>query len=162
MPPESSVAKTASSAYIPLVKLRLVREKRLKYSATAFIGRPEAIIKMVWPIFKGSDREMFVVVGLDTKNKPTIINVVSMGIPDSTPVHPREVFKPLILSSSHSFISLHNHPTGYVQPSATDKTVTENLMEASKIMGIRQLDHVIVGDRPNKFLSFRRQNLLKS
>jgi DNA repair protein RadC len=161
MPPKSFVVKTAGSAYVPLVKLKMVREKRLKYS-TEFIGQPEALIRLVWPIFKGSDREMFVVVGLDTKNMPTIINVVSIGVVDSTIVHPREVYKPLILSSSSSFVCCHNHPTGHVQPSTADKTATDNLMQASKILQIHLLDHIIVGDSPHKFLSFRRDGLLNT
>jgi DNA repair protein RadC len=159
MSPEEKAADTISQ-YIPLVRLKMVKEKRLKYSA--FIGQPDSIIKLVWSIFRGSDRELFVVVGLDTKNVPTVINVISMGTADSTIVHPREVFKPLILSSSSSFICLHNHPTGHVEPSSADKTTTENLIQAGKILQIMLLDHLIVGDSPHKFLSFRRVGLLKS
>lgn len=144
---------------IPLVKLRMVREKRLKYSAQ--IGYPEALIKMIWPIFRGADRELFIVVGLDSRHFPTVINIVSVGNVERTQVHPREVFKPLILSNATSFICIHNHPAGSIEPSNADRDITEILQEAGKKLQIPLVDHLIVTDRPDTFCSFKRNGMIK-
>jgi DNA repair protein RadC len=91
------------------------------------------------------DREHFVVLYLDRKNNVNAINTVSIGGLSSTPVHPREVFKPAILTSSAGVVLVHNHPSGDPAPSADDVNITRRLIEAGKILGIDVLDHVVIG-----------------
>ena len=147
-----------SPQLIPLVKLRMLKEKRLKYSA--LITHPQSLIKLVWPIFKGADREIFVVVGLDTRHQPTMINVVSVGNVESTQAHPREVFKPLILSSSSAFVCVHNHPAGTVQDSSADREITKTLVAAGKLLQIELIDHLILTHDPETFFSFKQNAML--
>ena len=61
-------------------------------------------------------------------------------------VHPREVFNPVVRESAAAVLFVHNHPSGDPTPSEEDIAVTKQLVEAGKILGIRVLDHVIIGD----------------
>ena len=92
------------------------------------------------------DRENFVVVLLNTKNEVLGFPTVSVGTLSASLVHPREVFKPAIRASAAGIILAHNHPSGRVKPSREDREVTRRLKEASEIIGIEVLDHVILGD----------------
>ncbi|MBR0341196.1 MAG: hypothetical protein IJH64_02890 [Oscillospiraceae bacterium] len=98
-----------------------------------------------------SDRmlvEHFYVFMLDTKLKVMGFTDVSKGTLDSSPVHPREVFAPAIMTpKTAAVIAAHVHPSGDPTPSRQDIEVTERLNKAADILGIRLLDHVIVGDR---------------
>jgi DNA repair protein RadC len=73
-------------------------------------------------------------------------------------VHPREVFKPAILSNSSSVLLCHNHPSGDPLPSQEDRTLTVRLVQAGKVLGVEVLDHIIVGD--GRYFSFADENML--
>ncbi|HWF59866.1 MAG TPA: JAB domain-containing protein [Nitrospira sp.] len=98
------------------------------------------------PCFVGLDREQFVVCCLDAKHAIIGINVVSIGSLTLSIVHPREVFKPAILLNSCAIIAAHNHPSGDPTPSVEDRTLTKRLREAGDLLGIRLLDHLILGE----------------
>jgi len=138
----------------------MVRARILLYSLAA--NSAQDIVKLSFPLFKNLDREHVVVVGLNTKLIPTVINIVSIGTLDSSLVNAREVFKPLILSNSQSFVILHNHVTGDVRPSHADEKITERLQVAGKIMQIELLDHIVVGINEKTYLSFKQEGLFKT
>ena len=73
-------------------------------------------------------------------------------------VHPREVFMPAVRESAAAIILVHNHPTGDPTPSREDLAITKRLREAGEIMGIKVLDHIIIGDE--QFTSFTSQGLM--
>jgi DNA repair protein RadC len=98
------------------VSLKLVRESIVLYKER-HVKSPEDAYKLLKPFFVEADRELFVVVCLDTKNQPTAINVCHVGSMNASIVHPREVMKAAILSSSASIIVAHNHPSGHCEPS---------------------------------------------
>jgi DNA repair protein RadC len=88
--------------------------------------------------------------------------MVSLGIADASLVHPREVFKPAIVDNGAAVVLLHNHPSGDPTPSAEDIRITKQLIEAGRIMDIKVLDHVIMGQESEGqpgFLSMREQGL---
>ena len=89
-------------------------------------------------------QEGFFVLCLDRKNRPLGRTRITLGTLTSTLVHPREVFRIAILSSAASVIVVHNHPSGDPSPSAADIQVTRQLHEASRVMDIDLLDHLIV------------------
>lgn len=92
--------------------------------------------------------EKFMVFMLDTKLKIQGYSVVSIGSLDSAPVHPREVFAPAVSTPKcAAIIVAHNHPSGDATASSQDIDVTDRLRKAGEIIGIRLIDHVIVGDR---------------
>ncbi len=87
-----------------------------------------------------------------------------MGTADSSPANPREVLSPVIRHNAVSLIIAHNHPSGDPVPSSADVRITQQLVEAARLMGIRLLDHVIVGQpKPNHpgYISMRQQGLVK-
>lgn len=98
------------------------------------------------PFFAGLDREQFLVCALDAKHGVIGVNIVSIGSLTLTIVHPREVFKPLILLNACAWICAHNHPSADPTPSPEDRELTERLSQASQLIGIKLLDHVIFGD----------------
>ncbi|HEX5135343.1 MAG TPA: JAB domain-containing protein [Planctomycetota bacterium] len=72
--------------------------------------------------------------------------VVSIGSLTTSIVHPREVFRPAIREAAGAIVLVHNHPSGDPRPSDEDVAVTQRLSHAAELLGIRVLDHVIVGD----------------
>ena len=104
---------------------------------------------MLAPHFRGIDREQFVVCGLDVKHHIIGLNVVSVGSLTVSIVHPREVFKPLILMNACALLCAHNHPSGDPTPSPEDHALTARLREAGDLLGITLLDHIVLGDTYN-------------
>ncbi len=139
---ESSPAFSTAKG-IPIYRVTLVREGHAHYGTLRHSQHAEGIIQRY---LEGTDREHFVVLLLDKKNKVIGINTVAIGSLSSTVVHPREVFKPAILANAAAIICAHNHPSGDPTPSPEDKATTRKLVEAGKILGIQVLDHIIVGD----------------
>jgi len=90
-------------------------------------------------------KEMFLTLHLDGKNRIIALDMVSVGSLNQSIVHPREVFKSACLSNAAAIILVHNHPTGDPSPSSEDITITRRLKEAGELLGIRVLDHVIIG-----------------
>lgn len=103
-------------------------------------------------------KEYFFTLHLDGKNRIVCIDQVSIGSLNQSIVHPREVFKTACLSNAAAIILVHQHPTGDPTPSSEDIAITRRLKEASEIMGIKILDHIIVGD--GEYLSFVERGLL--
>lgn len=134
-----------------VVKFIRLKQERIKIegweqlSASA-ISTPYDTVNLVEPFLKEADREMMLVIGLDTKNKPTVISIVAMGTLNQSTVSTREVFKPLLLSNSIRFIVVHNHPSGNTNPSKNDLKITQKLKKAGEMMEIVLLDSIIYGD----------------
>ncbi|VGO17675.1 hypothetical protein PDESU_06277 [Pontiella desulfatans] len=103
-------------------------------------------------------QEAFVVIGLNAKNCVINKHLVSIGTVSSTLVHPRECFKPVLLDCASSVILAHNHPSGDPTPSAEDIKITRQLVSAGEVLGIRVLDHVILG---SDHLSLKEAGLVK-
>ena len=90
-------------------------------------------------------RESFYAIHLDTKNRILCLDQVSVGSLSASIVHPREVFKSALLSSAAGMVFVHNHPSGDPTPSAEDHKIHRRLIEAGELLGIRVLDHLIIG-----------------
>lgn len=137
--------------------VKLVKQSRKKYTVDG-VGCPDDAAEILAKYLKGTDRENFVVLMLDIKNKVLGINTVSVGSLTATVVHPREVFKPAILMNAAGIILGHNHPSGDVGPSKEDIATTKKMVEAGKLLDIPVLDHVIVGDG---FTSLREEGWVR-
>jgi len=103
-------------------------------------------------------KEHFYALYLDTKNRIIEEKLVSKGILNASVIHPREVFNPAIKASSNAIILVHNHPSGDCEPSKEDKDVTKMLFDAGDILGIKVLDHVVVGK--DGFTSLKEEGVL--
>ena len=104
------------------------------------------------------EKEEFRILILDTKNQVTKVETISIGTLNASIVHPREVFKTALLNSANSIILVHNHPSGDPTPSNEDINITNRLIDAGTLLGIKVLDHIILGD--NRYLSFKENNLI--
>jgi DNA repair protein RadC len=119
-----------------------------KTSEKPNIRTPEDAALQAKPIAAG-ETESVVVLVLNTKNRMLVSEVVTTGLLDSSPIHQREVFRRAIALNGAAIVLLHNHPSGDTTPSAEDVAVTRNMIEAGRIIGIRVLDHVVVGMKPD-------------
>lgn len=132
------------------------------------IRNPEAAYRLLRPLLtaatSGDAQESFMVILLDTKNKPIGAPVECLrGLLDQCPVHPREIMREAVRESAASVILAHNHPSGDPTPSKEDIDITRRLVEAGRILGIRVVDHVICGrpsDAAPGYVSLREKNLV--
>ena len=130
---------------------------RVRNPGRPVISSPEDVDGLLRGRIANLDRENFVVVLLNTKNEVLGFPTVSVGTLSASLVHPREVFKPAIRASAAGVVLAHNHPSGRVGPSREDREVTRRLREASEIIGIEVLDHVILG---NGYVSMKEHGIL--
>ena len=142
-------------------KLDVVRV-RLAPDIPLYSDKAADSVKAAIEILKGElstyDREVFGILNLNTKGIPINFNVVSIGTLDASIVHPRETFKASILSNANSFIAIHNHPSGIAEPSFEDLVLTKRLYDAGTLLGIKMIDHIIVGN--DEFFSFAEHDVL--
>lgn len=103
-------------------------------------------------------RELFYVVLLNNKNRKIREVKVSEGSLTASLVHPREVYNPVIRESAAAVIFVHNHPSGDPAPSAEDIDITKRLKEVGDVMGVRVLDHVVIGH--DRYFSFNERGML--
>ena len=103
-------------------------------------------------------KELFLTLLLDGKNRITRKVQVSEGSLNQSIVHPREVFAPAVRESAAAVIFIHNHPSGDPTPSREDREITRRLKEAGELLGIKVLDHIIIGD--GRYYSFVESGLL--
>jgi len=111
------------------------------------------------PRLRDSKKEEFRCVLLDTKNRVIKEETVSTGSLTASLVHPRETFKTAVRESAAAVIFVHNHPSGDIKPSQEDILLTRRLVQAGDVLGIKVLDHVIVGDSGH--FSFRDSGLMQ-
>lgn len=142
---------------INIVSIKLVKESSFLYQ-TLTISSPKDAYEMIKDQLQDLDREQFIIACLNTKNEPTNISVVSVGTLNKAIVHPREVFKTAILSNAASIMAFHNHPSGETTPSQQDIQLTNRLYEVGELLGIKLLDHLIIGDRT--FTSLKEKGYL--
>jgi DNA repair protein RadC len=146
--------KTSINVY----RLKMVRESSEVYEAA--IKDPGTAYRMALDILELGEaaEENFCIICLNTKNKVVGLHTISIGSLNSSIVHPREVFKAACLNNASAIILLHNHPSGEPEPSHEDIETTQRLVSAGNIMGIKVLDHVIVGY--GKYISMKEQGLM--
>ena len=146
------------SASVPVFKIMLVREGRVSCYNQQIRSSADASA-FLHTYLADVDREHFVIILLNQKNRVLGVNTVSIGSLTASIVHPREVYKSAILSNAASIICGHNHPSGDCQPSREDRALTTRLVEAGKLLGISILDHVIIGGE-GRYFSFADEGLL--
>ena len=157
---QQDITSTIREDGIPIYRVSLVREGRANCYQRQIRSAVDAST-LLHTYLSDVDREHFVVLLLDQKNKVIGIHTVSIGSLTASVVHPRETFKIAILANCASIIIAHNHPSGDCQPSREDRTLTARLVEAGKLLGISVLDHVIIGDGTSSYFSFADQGLLQ-
>ena len=136
-------------ASIPLLIIKEIGRRNLKKQSS--INRQsftssQAVYSHFENIIKDEKQESFFTLLLDNKNKVIAEKLITRGILDQSLVHPREVFASAIQARAASIILVHNHPSGVPTPSRQDINITRRLYEVGEVVGIKVLDHVIMGD----------------
>jgi DNA repair protein RadC len=147
------------SGYLPIYRVQLIRDTAIR-APRAQLRQSHDVADLLWQFLNDVDREHFVVILVDRKNRLIGIHTVSVGSLTASVVHPREVFKVAILSNAAAILCGHNHPSGDPQPSREDCSLTRRLVQAGQVLGIEVLDHVIIGDGAADYYSFADQGLL--
>ncbi len=133
---------------------RLASEENLKHPS---IKSAKDVARMMIPEMQSLDREHFVILLLYTKNHVTQVHTVSIGSLNASVVHPRECFRPAIAAQAAAVILVHNHPSGDPEPSPEDISLTRRLSAAGDLLGIKVLDHVIIG--ANRYASVMEEGV---
>lgn len=133
---------------------RITREK---------IDSPELVYALLGPEMRSLHKESLRVLLLDTRYRLLRIEPISLGSVNESIAHPREVFRPAIISSAYGVIVVHNHPSGDPTPSQSDHSLTRRLAEAAELLQIKLLDHIVIGapaEGREPYFSFKEAGVL--
>jgi DNA repair protein RadC len=108
------------------------------------LSTPQQLASWLIPQFGAARVEQFGIVMLDTRHRLIRAAVLSIGSLDATVVHPREVYREAAGASASAIVLFHNHPSGDPTPSPDDMALTERLVRAGEVMGIRVADHLVL------------------
>lgn len=145
--------------------IKLFQEISERYLKERIIGKEiklkssKEVYDYLFQSMQKNKKEIFKVLFLNAKNR--IINTEDLfeGTLNSSIVYPREIMKKAINYNAVNLIFVHNHPSGNPEPSQSDKDITKNLVNAGKVMQIKILDHIIIGD--NRYFSFADEGLIE-
>ncbi|TWJ18007.1 RadC family protein [Geobacter argillaceus] len=157
---EICAIKGAGPAKAASVLAALTLAQRINTARLANLERfttPSQVFQHFHYRFRDRRKEYFLILLLDGKNRILREVQISEGSLNQSIVHPREVFNPAVRESAAAVILVHNHPSGDPTPSREDLEISKRLKEAGELLGIRVLDHIIVGD--NAYVSFVERGL---
>ncbi len=140
---------TVTGKYVPVYHVELVRDRLIKVEPRPSIHNPDDVVAILQDELLKSDREKLVCIMLNAKNVVIGMDIVSVGSLTASIAHPREIFKSAILKNAASIILSHGHPSGDPTPSREDMQMTERVAKAGEILGIKLLDHIIIGEQGN-------------
>ncbi|MGB5895742.1 MAG: DNA repair protein RadC [Ignavibacteriaceae bacterium] len=155
---EAGIGKDKAATLLAAFEMSRRIQSQSKLFSSNKITSPTDIAEIFIPILRDEVKEKFIVVCLNSANKITKNETISVGNLNSSVVHPREIFKVAIDSLSASIILIHNHPSGNPEPSNEDISITKKIVEAGKIMDIPVFDHLIIAG--DTFTSFVEKRLL--
>lgn len=138
---------------------RLATEKYTRQK----VDSPELVNDLIGPEMRALHKESLRVLLLDTRYQLLRIENVSLGSINESVAHPREVFRPALISSAYAVIVVHNHPSGDPSPSQADHGLTRRLADAAELLQIKLLDHIIIGapaDGRQPYFSFKEAGVL--
>lgn len=135
------LAKASKLAAAFELGLRVAREQVNEIS----LETPILIHDYFAPQLRHLAQEHVMVATLDARLRHISTTLISVGTVSEATAHPRDIMRPVITRGAYGFILVHNHPSGDASPSRSDEVITKNLVDASKMMQIRFLDHIIIG-----------------
>lgn len=140
---------------------------KVEYAGKHKVTHPEIVANIFYKVLEIEEeldrsKEHFWVIGLKSNNVIQYIELVSLGTMNASLVHPREVFRTAIFNSVASIIIAHNHPSGELIASHEDKSITQRLLEAGKLLDMPLLDHIIIGGETSekRYFSFKEEGYI--
>jgi DNA repair protein RadC len=127
------------------------------------LDSPELVHALLGAEMRMLHKESLRVILLDTRYHLIRIEEISLGSINESIAHPRDVFRPALISSAYAMIVVHNHPSGDASPSQTDHNLTRRLAEAAELLQIKLLDHIIIGaptEQRAGYFSFKEAGIL--
>jgi DNA repair protein RadC len=144
--------------------IKLVQEVAREFLRAKILEKPfyrssQEVFDYLYHAMRDLKKEVFKVIYLNSQNQ--IIDTVDLseGTVNSSSVSPREVIEGAIRSNATALIFVHNHPSGNPEPSTNDKGLTRELVYAGKLLRLRVLDHIIIGE--NRYYSFAGEGLIE-
>ena len=154
-----STSRIRGSYSIGKLRVSIVRDGTDAIQAQV-ANSPKAAAEIFLATAPDDGREHFRVLPLTVRHIPIGIYTASIGSLTASLVHPREVFRPLVLLGAAAYCITHNHPSGDPEPSAEDLALTRRLTAAGSLLGIELLDYLITGDGTGRWISFKDRGLL--
>jgi DNA repair protein RadC len=109
------------------------------------LGSSRDVDAALRPLLRADDREHFIAIPVDARNRPLAQIEVAIGGLSACCVSPADVFRPVVRQAAIAVLFAHNHPSGATVPSEEDAHVTQRLSRAGELLGIQVLDHLIIG-----------------
>ncbi|MBW7981056.1 RadC family protein [Enterobacillus tribolii] len=132
---------TQFQAVMELAKRFLSRQVACENAVTS----PQVTTLYLQNIFSGREREIFVVLFLDSQYRVIRAEEMFSGTINYVNVYPREIVREAMKANAAALILAHNHPSGMAEPSMADRQLTEKVVQACALLEIRVLDHIVVG-----------------
>jgi DNA repair protein RadC len=144
--------------------IRLVQEVSRRFLKERMLSRPYArssreVFDFLYHALRDRKVEQFKILFLDPKNQILEERTLFEGTVDSSAVYPREIMKEALRFDATALIFVHNHPSGDPEPSACDREITKELVFAARIMQLKVLDHIVIGN--NRYFSFADHGLIE-
>lgn len=161
-PKDLQAVKGLGKAKIAQLQAALELGRRTLSEAKRIRGKVESsrdVYAFLQPQVRDQQREIFQVLLLNGQNEILEIVAASEGSLTESPVYPRDIMQLANRHHAAALIFAHNHPSGNPKPSATDKAITEELVFAGKVMRVKVLDHLIIGD--DRYFSFADAGLIE-
>ena len=144
--------------YLPEAQI-CIREGSKVYSADPIITA-DAAIKIAQEMIGNLSQEAFLVINLNTQKEAINYTLIAMGGVKEAHVDIAAIMKTALLANASSLILLHNHPSGHLSVSNSDKLITRKVVEAAELFGIKVCDHIIVGPNTSEYVSFLREGYM--
>jgi len=141
--------------YIYPYRVSVVKEHTNRYPK---LDSARSVKEIAQQFLEDAATERMLVFFVDAKNRLTGFNEASVGSLNVSIVHPRDTFRAAVIQGASAVILAHNHPSGDPTPSREDREATKRMVQAGKILGIRVLDHIVIGD--NDYYSFADASML--
>lgn len=140
----SNANKPGDKFHVYEFRTRRVRRSIARDMGRKYVSSPADVAGVVRHLTKGDARENFFVFMLDVRNQLLGFEVVAIGGLANVEAHPREVFRPAIITAAAAIILAHNHPSGVCTPSSEDIALTNRMAQVGDLIGIPVCDHVVV------------------
>ncbi len=140
----------SAAALLRLVKELQVATAREKLRAAPQLSTPAAVVEYARAKLGGLSNEVFLVILLNNKNRVIDVLTMAEGTVDRAAVYPRQIIEQALQRHAKSVIMVHNHPSGDTEPSADDICLTREVTAAAQPLGIRVLDHLVIGDSSHR------------
>lgn len=150
---EQELEEAVSHGYKRAIRVVRASQERTGtlYTDRRPMEKPEDILCTFGGLFERAGVERLIAVVLTRRGEPVAAQLIAVGGVDSCMVNVAEILKLVLLSNCSTVLIAHNHPSGSTEPSEEDREITKRVVKAAKIVGIRLVDHIIVGDRENGY-----------